>query len=80
MARHSHDFIEYYEGPVGFGMDRELDEITVKYYLQKFSDDALLEMMIPRLDDAELEEIFNVLSKFLAQKLEEDEYHQVFLK
>ncbi|MBW1763489.1 MAG: cytoplasmic protein, partial [Deltaproteobacteria bacterium] len=38
MAAHSHKFVEEYEGLVGFGMDRETDENTLIYYLQKFSD------------------------------------------
>ncbi len=39
MALHSHDFIESYDGLVGFGLNRETDENTIIYYLQKFSDD-----------------------------------------
>ncbi|MDQ1330407.1 MAG: hypothetical protein QG578_670, partial [Thermodesulfobacteriota bacterium] len=43
MVKHTHDFVERYTGLVGFGFDRETDENTVRYYLQKFSDDALTE-------------------------------------
>ena len=45
MAQHTHHFVEEYDGLVGFGMDREGDENTVAYYLQKFSDDTLMNMM-----------------------------------
>ena len=41
MNKHNHDFVETYKGLVGFGYDRETDENTVEYYLQKFSDDQL---------------------------------------
>ncbi len=80
MAKHSHNFVEDYDGLLGFGMDRELDEITVKIYLQKFSDDDHLRTIIPRMSDAELEEVFNLLSRLLHKHLEEEEYHELFLK
>lgn len=80
MSQHSHEFVEQYDGPVGFGLDRETDELTVKYYLQKFSDDTHLEVIIPRLSDEELYRLFDLLSGFLAKHLVEDEYHDLFLK
>ena len=48
---HSHTFVEHYEGMVGFGLDRETDEKSLMVYLQKFSDDALLAALVPRLAD-----------------------------
>jgi hypothetical protein len=54
MSIHSHKFVETYEGLVGFGADRETDENTVVYYLQKFSDDRLMKTIIKRLSDEEL--------------------------
>jgi hypothetical protein len=38
MNRHTHNFVEDYTGLVGFGLNREIDENTVIYYLQKFSE------------------------------------------
>ena len=58
MKRHSHNFVETYEGLVGFGADRETDENTVVFYLQKFSDDLLMKTLIQRLSYNELSEIF----------------------
>ena len=52
MSIHSHKFVETYEGLVGFGADRETDENTVVYYLQKFSDDRLMKTIIKRLRPA----------------------------
>ena len=80
MAIHSHNFVETYDGLVGFGADRETDEKTIIYYLQKFSDDRLMETIVKRLSDEELAEIFNFITRLLKQHLVGDEYHQIFLK
>ena len=78
--KHSHDFVENYDGLVGFGHDRETDENTIIYYLQKFSDDILMEKLIKRLSDEELNDIFFLLSRLLKEHIEESEYHKLFLK
>lgn len=80
MARHSHRFVEEYDGLVGFGLDRQTDEATVACYLQKFSDDALLAQLLKRLSDAELAEIFDLVNRMLRRHLAESEYHRLFLK
>lgn len=80
MPRHHHSFVETYSGLVGFGLDRRTDEDTVVYYLQKFSDDALMTVLKGRLSDAELAELFMTLSRLLCKHLSEREYHHLFLK
>ena len=80
MATYSHRFVETYRGLVGFGFDRETDESTIICYLQKFSDDTLMETIVKRMTDEELEEIFSFISRLLKQHLSEPEYHQLFLK
>jgi len=80
MALHSHRFIESYEGLVGFGLNRETDENTVIYYLQKFSDDGLMALLRNRMSDEELEAVFTQLSGLLRKHLSENEYHRYFLK
>jgi hypothetical protein len=50
------------------------------YYLQKFSDDRLLEALVPRMTGAELEALFMAISRLLKTHLGEDEYHELFLK
>ena len=80
MAIHSHNFVETYEGLVGFGANRETDENTVVYYLQKFSDDQLMQTIIKRLSDEELAEIFSFITRMLKKHLVRDEYHNLFLK
>ena len=78
--RHSHIFVETYDGLVGFGADRQTDENTVVYYLQKFSDDLLMKTLLKRLSDDELSEIFNLVTRLLKMHLNDTEYHDLFLK
>ena len=80
MANHSHNFVENYNGLVGFGYDRSTDENTTVYYLQKFSDDNLMKNLIKRLPDDELEQIFDMITKLLKKHLTDSEYHEFFLK
>ena len=80
MKHHTHEFVETYQGLVGYGMDRETDENTVIYYLQKFSDDALMRHLASKMTGDELEEVFMLINRILKHHLSEDEYHQLFLK
>lgn len=80
MSKHSHEFVEHYEGLIGFGFDRETDESTVVCYLQKFSDDGLMALLKKRLTDGELKEIFSLVSRLLQSHLAEEEYHRYFIK
>lgn len=80
MTIHSHQFVETYDGLVGFGSDRQTDENTVIFYLQKFSDDRLMKTIIHRLSDEELLEIFELITRLLKEHLDSSEYHQLFLK
>jgi hypothetical protein len=80
MAQHSHQFVETYNGLVGYGLDRETNEHTLICYLQKFSDDKLMKVLISRLSDLEMEDMFDRISALLSKHLTEEEYHQLFLK
>ena len=79
-GQHSHNFVNEYQGLVGFGLDRETDEKSLKVYLQKFSDDTFLKTLLPRLTEDEIEEILVLISRLLKTHLKEEEYHQLFLK
>ncbi len=79
-GRHSHNFVNEYQGLVGFGLDRETDEKSLKVYLQKFSDDTFLKTLLPRLTEDEIQEIFILISRLLKTHLKEEEYHDLFLK
>jgi len=72
--------VETYQGPVGFGLNRETDENTLVFYLQKFSDDALISVMKQRFSDQEMADLFDRLSGLLRGHLNESEYHTLFLK
>ena len=80
MQQHSHQFVEEYEGLVGFGFSREVDEYTITYYLQKFSDDRLMDIIRDKMSDSDMEELFNLLTGLLKKYLTEEEYHKYFLK
>jgi hypothetical protein len=80
MPMHTHNFVETYQGLVGYGADRETDENTVIYYLQKFSDDRFMAMMTKRMTDDELLEIFELISRLLKNHLTGSEYHNLFLQ
>ena len=77
---HTHEFVENYKGLVGFGADRETDENTIIYYLQKFSDDKFMVTITKRMTDKELEEIYDLINRLLKKHLTESEYHGLFLK
>lgn len=79
-GNHSHEFVNQYQGLVGFGLDRETDEKSLMVYLQKFSDDELLKTLIPRLKDDQIEALIDLISRLLKIHLKEDEYHRLFLK
>lgn len=80
MTKHSHFFVERFDGLVGFGLDRESNENTVHIYLQKFSDDRLMETILKRMTDDDLAQLFDIIGKMLKTYLSESEYHQLFLK
>jgi hypothetical protein len=65
---------------VAFGFSREVDEKSLIYYLQKFSDDDLMNILVPRMSDEEIETIFNLVSQTMRKHLKEEEYHRYFLK
>jgi len=80
MAKHSHSFVETYDGFLGYGLDRESNENTVQVYLQKFSDDRLMETILKRMTYDDLAELFELTGTLLKKYLAESEYHQLFLK
>lgn len=80
MMTHRHTFVENYDGLVGFGMSREVDEKSLMVYLQKFSDDDFLKTLVPRLSDEEITRLFELMSTLMHQHLKDSEYHQFFLK
>ena len=80
MARHTHSFVEEYEGLVGFGFSRDVDEKTLTYYIQKFSDDDLMTLIRSRMSEEDVKMLFDLLAGLLQKYLSEEEYHEHFLK
>lgn len=80
MTQHTHCFVEEYDGLVGFGLDRKGDGNTLIYYTQKFSDDKLMGILVERMSQADMEELFDLVTRLLKRYLSEEEYHRYFLK
>ena len=80
MARHSHRFVEEYDGFVGFGLDQDSDVNTIVFYLQKIADDVLARTLAERMTEDERLEFFDTLGRLLKNHLSEEEYHRLFLK
>lgn len=78
--KHTHNFVEEYDGLVGYGLDRETDEYTLTYYLQKFSDDRFIELIRKRMKQEDMDTLFDMIGRLLKDYLTEDEYHKYFLK
>lgn len=62
-----------------FGLDRDTNRRFLAAFLQRFTNDALLAALIPRLSDEEMEEIVTRISDILKRHLNDKEYHQLFL-
>lgn len=80
MGKHSHRFVEEYQGPVAFGLERKVDEDTLTWYLQKFAEDAHMALIRERMSDSDMTALFDLLGGLLKRYLSEPEYHDVFLK
>ncbi len=80
MEKHSHKFVEEYQGLKGIGLDRETDENTLVFLLQKFSDDQLMQVLSKRLTDQEINDVVDMIYRLLKMHLSEKEYHALFLK
>ena len=80
MSPYSHSFVEAYHGPVAFGLSREVDEASLVVYLQKFSDDRLMEVLRNRLSDEDIREVHDRIIDLLKKHLTHEEYHRLFLK
>ena len=80
MGKHSHRFVDDYDGFVGFGLDREGDELTLTYYMQKFSDDEFMALIRGRLSSEDIETLSELLIRLMKKHLTDQEYHRYFLK
>ena len=79
-TKYFHQFVETYDGFLGFGWDRQTDESSIICYLQMVSNDDLMKSLVTRLSDDEIQEIQMMVSGLLKKHLSDDEYHRLFLK
>jgi len=80
MEPYSHRFVETYRGPVAVGLSREIDEASLVIYLQKLSDDRLMEVIRGRLSDEEIQHTIEWITGLLRKHLSHEEYHRLFLR
>ena len=62
-----------------FGLDRKTDERSLEIFLRLFCRRQLLDTLIPRLDDNEIEQVVDLFSTLMRSHLQEKEYHELFL-
>lgn len=62
-----------------FGLSRETDAQSLASFLRLFSQEKLLRVLIPRLDEAEIMQIVDTLTGLMRSHLAEKEYHELFL-
>jgi hypothetical protein len=80
MDERTYSFISTYDGLVGFGLDRATDEASLMVYLQQLADDRALDVLVKRLTDDEINELFELISRLLKNHFNSDEYHELFLR
>lgn len=62
-----------------FGLNRETDEQSLRLFLQKVAGDRLLDTLIPRLGEEEVQDIVSFFTGILQRHLRDEEYHRFFL-
>ena len=62
-----------------FGLNRELDEQSLALFLRLFTQDQLLDTLIPRLKEDEITGLVQQVTELLHRHLGEKEYHELFL-
>lgn len=66
-------------GSICFGLNREIDEASLKALCVRFSREDLLAALLPRLSDDELLELADSLFSPMKKHLSKQEYHTLFL-
>ena len=62
-----------------FGFNRQTDEESLQYFIRAFAQPELLNVLIPRLTDAEISTLLDSLSTLMGKHFKEKEYHALFL-
>jgi hypothetical protein len=64
---------------IAFGFDRATDERSFELFLQCFVDKKLMETLLPRLQDEDIQATVDLLTGIMHKHLSEKEYHSLFL-
>jgi len=62
-----------------FGLNHEMDCRSLAAFLKRFSNDALLATLIPRMSDDDITATLDFLTGIMHKHLRENEYHRLFL-
>ncbi|WP_339136338.1 MAG: hypothetical protein WGN25_00410 [Candidatus Electrothrix sp. GW3-4] len=62
-----------------FGLNRQLDEQSLALFLGLFTQEQLLNILIPRLEEEDVTGLVQHLTELLHKHLTEKEYHELFL-
>ena len=62
-----------------FGFDRATDEKSLRLFLQRFTDSGVLDALLPRLQDDDIQATVDFLTGIMHKHLSEKEYHSLFL-
>ena len=66
-------------GSICFGLNRDIDEASLKALCERFSRKDLLSRLIPRLSDQELHELADSLFAPMKKYFSKEEYHALFI-
>ncbi len=70
---------EFDPNDICFGLNRQTDEKSLQYFIRTFARPELLEVLVPRMTDAEISTLLDDLSSLMARHFKEKEYHALFL-
>jgi hypothetical protein len=64
---------------IAFGFDRATDERSFELFLARFADKKLMQALLPRLQDEDIQGTVDFLTGIMRKHLSEKEYHSLFL-
>lgn len=62
-----------------FGLNRQTDEESLQHFIRAFAQPELLDVLVPRMSDAEIARLLDDLSALMGVHFKEREYHKLFL-
>ncbi len=62
-----------------FGLNRQKDEESLQQFVMLFAQPEFLKVLVPRMADAEITQLFDDLTRLMGKHFKEKEYHTLFL-